>query len=226
VPTVGEPGISELQIQGPNPASRTRMWRPSVLAASSFRSIKSNRAARSVTSQPQLERPAIDQDEPSPAVIEVHGLSKRFGEVRTVDELTFAVHPGTVVGFLGPNGAGKTTTLRMLLGLVRPTAGSAVIDGRRYPELACPLRQVGAVLEASSFHPGRTARNHLRARTSARRRRRRRPDRRGPGAGRTHRRRRSQNRRLLARDAPAPRARDRAAARPEDLDIRRAGQWP
>jgi ABC-2 type transport system ATP-binding protein len=96
------------------------------------------------------------------AVIEVRGLTKRFGPVLAVDRLSFAVEPGTVVGFLGPNGAGKTTTLRMLLGLVRPDDGTATIDGRAYRDLAEPLHQVGAVLEASSFHAGRTARNHLR----------------------------------------------------------------
>jgi ABC-2 type transport system ATP-binding protein len=96
------------------------------------------------------------------AVITVEGLTKRFGDVVAVDDLSFEVDQGTVVGFLGPNGAGKTTTLRMLLGLVTPTAGSARIQGKPYRELAAPLRQVGAVLEASGFHPGRTARNHLR----------------------------------------------------------------
>ncbi|HEX6674560.1 MAG TPA: ABC transporter ATP-binding protein [Actinomycetes bacterium] len=95
------------------------------------------------------------------AVIEVHGLTKRFGAVLAVDRLSFEVQAGTVTGFLGPNGAGKTTTLRMLLGLVEPTGGTATIDGRRYRNLADPLHHVGAVLEASSFHPGRTARNHL-----------------------------------------------------------------
>jgi ABC-2 type transport system ATP-binding protein len=95
-------------------------------------------------------------------VIEVRGLTKRFGPVLAVDRLSFAVEPGEVVGFLGPNGAGKTTTLRMLLGLVRPDAGTATINGSSYPDLPEPLHQVGAVLEASSFHPGRTARNHLR----------------------------------------------------------------
>jgi len=95
-------------------------------------------------------------------VIEVCGLTKRFGPVLAVDRLSFAVEPGEVVGFLGPNGAGKTTTLRMLLGLVRPDAGTATINGSSYPDLPEPLHQVGAVLEASSFHPGRTARNHLR----------------------------------------------------------------
>jgi ABC-2 type transport system ATP-binding protein len=96
------------------------------------------------------------------ALIEVRGLTKRFGQVLAVDQLSFTVEAGTVVGFLGPNGAGKTTTLRMLLGLVRPDAGTATINGSCYRDLAEPLHQVGAVLEASSFYPGRTARNHLR----------------------------------------------------------------
>jgi ABC-2 type transport system ATP-binding protein len=96
------------------------------------------------------------------AVITIEGLTKRFGGVLAVDDLSFEVDQGTVVGFLGPNGAGKTTTLRTLLGLVTPTAGSAWIDGRPYRALADPIRHVGAVLEASSFHPGRSARNHLR----------------------------------------------------------------
>jgi ABC-2 type transport system ATP-binding protein len=96
------------------------------------------------------------------AVITIEGLTKRFGDVVAVDGLSFEVDQGTVTGFLGPNGAGKTTTLRMLLGLVTSTAGIARIQGRPYRELANPVRQVGAVLEASSFHPGRTARNHLR----------------------------------------------------------------
>jgi ABC-2 type transport system ATP-binding protein len=96
------------------------------------------------------------------AVITIEGLTKRFGEVVAVDDLSFEVDQGTVVGFLGPNGAGKTTTLRTLLGLVTPTAGSTRIDGKPYRELTDPIRHVGAVLEASSFHPGRSARNHLR----------------------------------------------------------------
>jgi ABC-2 type transport system ATP-binding protein len=96
------------------------------------------------------------------AVITIEGLTKRFGEVVAVDDLSFEVDQGTVVGFLGPNGAGKTTTLRMLLGLVTPTSGTARIDGKPYRALADPVRHVGAVLEASSFHPGRSARNHLR----------------------------------------------------------------
>jgi ABC-2 type transport system ATP-binding protein len=87
------------------------------------------------------------------AVITIQGLTKRFGDVLAVDDLSFAVDHGTVVGFLGPNGAGKTTTLRTLLGLVSPTAGTAEIDGRPYRELADPIRQVGAVREGSSFPP-------------------------------------------------------------------------
>jgi ABC-2 type transport system ATP-binding protein len=94
--------------------------------------------------------------------IEVRGLTKQFGAVTAVDDVSFSVHPGRVTGFLGPNGAGKTTTLRCLLGLVAPTAGSATIGGRAYRDLADPLGTVGASLEAASFHPGRTARNHLR----------------------------------------------------------------
>lgn len=101
------------------------------------------------------------------AIIEASGLTKRFGPVLAVDRLSFSVEPGRVVGFLGPNGAGKTTTLRMLLGLVRPDAGSATIDGRRYQDLPKPAQVVGAMLEAESFHPGRTARSHLRLRALA-----------------------------------------------------------
>jgi len=96
------------------------------------------------------------------AAISVQGLTKRFGDVLAVDQLNFEIDQGTVAGFLGPNGAGKTTTLRMLLGLVAPTAGTATVAGRPYRELPDPARRVGAVLEASGFHPGRSARDHLR----------------------------------------------------------------
>jgi ABC-2 type transport system ATP-binding protein len=96
------------------------------------------------------------------AAITVQGLTKRFGDVLAVDQLDFEIDPGTVAGFLGPNGAGKTTTLRMLLGLVTPDSGAATIAGRPYRELAEPVRRVGAVVEASGFHPGRSARDHLR----------------------------------------------------------------
>ncbi len=97
--------------------------------------------------------------------IEVRGLTKRFGDITAVDDLSFTVGAGTVTGFLGPNGAGKTTTLRMLLGLIQPDAGTAVISGRPYREVR---GQVGASLEATGFHPGRTARAHLRTRALAR----------------------------------------------------------
>src|SRR5271169_3545878 len=94
--------------------------------------------------------------------IEINGLSKHFGEVLAVDDLSFTVEPGRVTGFLGPNGSGKTTTLRMLLGLVHPSAGTATIAGRNYKDLEHPTSSVGAVLEATSFHPARRARTHLR----------------------------------------------------------------
>ena len=88
-------------------------------------------------------------------------LTKRFGDLLAVDDLTFSLERGTVTGFLGPNGAGKTTTLRMLLHLVEPTAGSALVFGRRYQDLERPAARVGAVLEAADFHPGRSGRDHL-----------------------------------------------------------------
>jgi ABC-2 type transport system ATP-binding protein len=95
--------------------------------------------------------------------IEVSGLTKRFGEVLAVDNLSFTADEGRVVGFLGPNGAGKTTTLRMLLGLVNPTAGRATVNGSHYVALADPVHTVGAVLDGGMLHPGRSGRNHLRA---------------------------------------------------------------
>jgi ABC-2 type transport system ATP-binding protein len=94
--------------------------------------------------------------------VEVHGLTKRFGSTLAVDDLSFSVQPGRVTGFLGPNGAGKTTTLRMALGLVAPTAGTATVGGLPYADLVAPQRIVGAALEATGFHPGRSGRNHLR----------------------------------------------------------------
>jgi ABC-2 type transport system ATP-binding protein len=96
------------------------------------------------------------------SVIRAQGLTKAFGTRLAVDGLSFEVHPGRVTGFLGPNGAGKTTTLRMVLGLARPTSGTATVLGRPYPELDRPSQRVGAVLDAASFHPRRSARNHLR----------------------------------------------------------------
>ena len=95
--------------------------------------------------------------------IEVRGLTKRFGGVTAVQELSFSVRAGTVTGFLGPNGAGKTTTLRILLGLARPSQGTALIEGRPYRELAHPVAAVGASLERAGFHPGRSGRDHLRS---------------------------------------------------------------
>jgi ABC-2 type transport system ATP-binding protein len=97
------------------------------------------------------------------AAIEAVGLTKRYASVTAVDDLTFRVREGSVTGFLGPNGAGKTTTLRMVLGLARPSAGEATIEGRRYVELDDPARTVGANLEVAGAHPGRSGRNHLRA---------------------------------------------------------------
>lgn len=94
--------------------------------------------------------------------IAVRSLTKQFGRVRAVDDLTFAVRPGVITGFLGPNGAGKTTALRAMLGLVTPTSGEALIGGQPYARLANPRRVVGALLEASGFHPGRRGRDHLR----------------------------------------------------------------
>ena len=95
-------------------------------------------------------------------MIEVSHLSKRYGTVLAVDDLSFRAEPGRVTGFLGPNGAGKTTTLRALVALLHPTSGDARILGRHYEELEQPVRTVGAILEANAFHPGRTGRNHLR----------------------------------------------------------------
>jgi ABC-2 type transport system ATP-binding protein len=96
------------------------------------------------------------------AAIEVQNLSKTFGPVHAVRDLSFQVEPGRVTGFLGPNGAGKSTTLRMLLGLIHPTGGDATIDGRHYDQIEDPTGHVGAMLEDTSFHPGRSGRDHLR----------------------------------------------------------------
>lgn len=112
--------------------------------------------------------PTIDQtgdsmsDASQRGRIEVKGLTKRFSDFTAVEDLTFSVEPGRVTGFLGPNGAGKTTTLRMLLHLISPSAGTATIDGLPYRQLTRPLETVGAALEATNFHPGRSGRDHLR----------------------------------------------------------------
>ena len=94
-------------------------------------------------------------------MIEVRGLTKRYGDVLAVDDLSFDVEPGKVTGFLGPNGAGKSTTMRMMLGLDRPTSGRALVNGRPFATFAEPLPEVGALLDPGSVHPGRTGRNHL-----------------------------------------------------------------
>ncbi len=100
-------------------------------------------------------------------MIEVEHLTKRFRSATAVDDLSFSVPRGRITGFLGPNGAGKTTTLRVLLGLALPTSGRASVAGKRYRELEAPLKTVGAVLEASNYHPARTGRNHLRVLAAA-----------------------------------------------------------
>src|SRR4029453_6709693 len=94
-------------------------------------------------------------------MIEAHGLTKRYGDKLAVDDLSFTVRPGVVTGFLGPNGAGKSTTMRLILGLDAPTGGSVPVNGRPYREHAAPLAEVGALLDARSVHPGRSAYHHL-----------------------------------------------------------------
>jgi ABC-2 type transport system ATP-binding protein len=100
-------------------------------------------------------------------IVTAIGLSKRYGDILAVDDLSFSLPPATITGFLGPNGAGKTTTLRLLLGLADPTGGEALVYGRRYQELERPTRRVGAVLESNDFHPGRSGRDHLRVLAAA-----------------------------------------------------------
>ncbi len=101
------------------------------------------------------------------AELEVRSLSKRYGKTVAVDDLSFSVDAGQVTGFLGPNGAGKTTTMRALLGLLRPSAGEALVEGRPPVAMTDPLRTIGAALEATAFHPGRSGRNHLRTLAAA-----------------------------------------------------------
>lgn len=108
-----------------------------------------------------LPNPLPETQRSTPIVV-AESLSKRFGTVLAVDALSFALQPGTITGFLGPNGAGKTTTLRMLLGLAEPSAGHALIFGQPYSRLTQPALRIGAVLEATDFHPGRSGRDHLR----------------------------------------------------------------
>jgi ABC-2 type transport system ATP-binding protein len=94
-------------------------------------------------------------------VIEVRHLTKHYGPILAVDDLSFTVAAGQVTGFLGPNGSGKSTTMRMIVGLDAPTAGQVTVAGRSYGQLRFPLREVGAILDAGAAHPGRTARDHL-----------------------------------------------------------------
>ncbi|MHB1595997.1 MAG: ABC transporter ATP-binding protein [Streptosporangiaceae bacterium] len=94
-------------------------------------------------------------------MIEARSLTKRYGDTLAVDHLSFAVEPGKITGFLGPNGAGKTTTMRLILGLDRPTSGSVTVNGKPFPRLAWPMREVGALLDAKAVHGGRSAHNHL-----------------------------------------------------------------
>src|SRR6201990_1024478 len=94
-------------------------------------------------------------------MIEVRGLTKRYGDKVAVSDLSFGIEPGRVTGFLGPNGAGKTTTMRLILGLDYPDAGTVIVDGRQYRDLAYPMREVGALLDAKAVHGGRSAYNHL-----------------------------------------------------------------
>jgi ABC-2 type transport system ATP-binding protein len=112
-------------------------------------------------------RAADDRPTTTRTAIEVAGLTKRFGDMVAVRDLSFTVSYGRITGFLGPNGAGKTTTLRAVLGLIRPDAGTAVIGGCRYAELSDPARTVGALLDASAVHPGRSGRDHLRVLATA-----------------------------------------------------------
>lgn len=118
------------------------------------------------STSPPAHRPTAPQGDHG-SRIEIAGLTKQFGDFTAVDDLSFVVEPGRITGFLGPNGAGKTTTLRMLLGLVQATSGTATIGGARYADLPHPLQTVGAALEATSFHPGRTGRDHLRVLASS-----------------------------------------------------------
>jgi len=113
-------------------------------------------------SAPATAATTTEPPQPDP-VVTVSSLTKRYGELTAIEDLTFSLGPGTVTGFLGPNGAGKSTTLRLLLGLAEPTAGEARVFGLRYRELDDPARRIGAVLESNDFHPGSSGRAHLRA---------------------------------------------------------------
>ena len=158
-----------------------------------------------------------------PVMIEAHELTKRYGDKTAVHSLSFTIAPGTVTGFLGPNGAGKSTTMRMIMGLDRPTSGTVTVNGKPYRQHRSPLREVGALLEPSAVHPGRSARSHLRTMAA------------------THNIKASRvseviemtglagvatqaRRRVLPRHGPAPGHRRRPPRRPQDAHPRRAGQ--
>ena len=155
------------------------------------------------------------------AAVRAESLTKRFGEIPAVTDLSFVLEAGTITGFLGPNGAGKTTTLRMVLGLATPTSGRALVFDKPYSELVRPALRIGAVLEATDFHPGRSGRDHLRMLACAVDV----PDSRADEVLRSRwssRVRRDGAEGVLAGDAPAPRARGGAAWRPGAFDPGRA----
>jgi ABC-2 type transport system ATP-binding protein len=124
-------------------------------------SVSQDRATTGALPNPSGGIPAALQDGGAAPVVVSESLTKRYGDLVAVDALSFALMPGTITGFLGPNGAGKTTTLRMLLGLAAATAGRALVFGQPYAEMERPASRVGAVLEATDFHPGRSGRDHL-----------------------------------------------------------------
>src|SRR5450759_5684227 len=139
--------------RGTTPASRT--WRPTA-------EVRAWPTGACHVSEDAAMSAHPDRDGSTDGVIVIDHLVKNFGSVHAVDDLSFTVRPGRVTGFLGPNGAGKTTTLRILLGLVSPTAGTATIGGSTYGHFVQPMRSVGAALEAANIHPGRSALDHLR----------------------------------------------------------------
>ena len=144
------------------------LWRRSDADETEIQAVdRVGRRSRSVVARAEHAPDAARGHAVRTAPIEIRSLSKRFGRVEAVRDVSFDVQAGRVTAFLGPNGAGKSTTLRALLGLVRPTSGEATFNGRRYEELNAPTSRVGAVLEDASFHPGRTGRNHLRVLAAA-----------------------------------------------------------